>query len=80
MDKDYIKFILAYDFGEIFERMKLSCDEAYELADEIADRYHEWLKENDDMEYHEYELLQYYCSNISFYAIWQEMRENNHDN
>ena len=76
MYKDYIKFILAYDYGKVFERMELACDEAFDLADEIAGRFLLWKEENDDMNYSDYELLQQYCNHISFYEVWQEMWRN----
>ena len=75
MDKEYIKFILAYDFGWVFETMELACDEAFELAEEIASRY---LKHRENIylsEYNmpEYELLMEYCDSISFREIWEDM-------
>lgn len=73
MEKDYIKFILAYDFGDIFESMELACDEAFDLAGEIASRYLEWLKENDDMAYPEYELLHEFCDSISFEEVLKDI-------
>ena len=77
MDKNYIKFILAYDYGKVFESMELACDEAFELAEEIANRYFEWLKENNDMEYSEYELLTEYCNSISFCEVFKTMNKPN---
>ena len=75
MLKDYIKFILAYDFGDVFESMELACDEAFDLAEELANRYLEWLKDNDDMNYPEYELLHEFCLNTSFDEVWNSMNE-----
>ena len=73
MSKDYIKFILAYDYGSVFEAMELACDEAFELAEEITNRYRKWLKKNDDPAYPEYEILQRFLNDISFYDVWQEV-------
>ena len=76
MTKEYIKFVIAYDWGYVFESMELACDEAFNLAEEIANRYFEWLKENDDMAYPEYELLYEFCDSISFEEVWKQMHNN----
>ena len=75
MEKDYIKFILAYDFGDVFEGMELACDEAFDLAEEIANRYLKYRENIYVNEYNisEYELLQEFCMNISFTSIWNSM-------
>ena len=72
MDKNYIKFVIAYDFGNTFESMDLACDEAYELAEEIASTYIQYTEENEIEQY--YDTLNEYCNNISFDEIWEEMR------
>lgn len=71
MNKDYIKFIIAYDYGKIFEDMDLACDEAFELAEEIVKRYTKYTEENGIEQY--YETLCEYCNNISFSNIWKEI-------
>lgn len=68
-DRNYVKFILAYDYANVFESMELACDEAYELADKIASGFLEWLKDVEEdiyIKYSDYELLQIYCEEISF--------------
>ena len=72
MDRSYIKFIIAYDFGYIFDEMELACDEAFDLAEEIACRYSKYVTENEEEEY--YQSLYDYCENISFNEIWDEMK------
>lgn len=76
MHKEYIKFILAYDYGWIFGNMDLACDEAYELAEEIANRFLKLMASTYANKYSmsDYELLQEYCDSISFDEIWNEMR------
>lgn len=71
MDKNYIKFIIAYDYCAELESMDLACDEAYDLAEEIANRYIQYTEENNIDIY--YDSLNEYCNNISFYKIWGEM-------
>lgn len=71
MDRNYIKFIIAYDYCRELESMELACDEAYELAEEIANRYIKYTEENEIDIY--YDSLQEYCEEISFYDIWKEM-------
>lgn len=71
MDKSYIKFIIAYDYGRIFEAIDLACDEAFELAEEIANRYIKHTEENGIDQY--YETLCEYCNEISFEDIWEEI-------
>lgn len=44
MDKSYIKFIIAYDYADKLEELELACDEAYELAEKIADEYDEYTR------------------------------------
>lgn len=71
MDKNYIKFIIAYDYGRIFEGMELACDEAFELAEEIANRYIKYTEE-EEIDQH-YETLCEFCNDISFSNIWEEI-------
>ena len=73
MDKNYIKFIIAYDFGWIFENMDLACDEAYELAEEIVKRYIKYTEENGIEQY--YDTLYEYCEKIPFSEVWRELRQ-----
>lgn len=71
MDKNYIKFIIAYDFCKELERMELACDEAFELAEEIANRYIKYAEDNGIEQY--YETLYEYCDGISFDEVWKQM-------
>lgn len=71
MDKNYIKFIIAYDFCKELERMELACDEAFDLAEEIANRYIKYAEDN-GIEQH-YETLYEYCDGISFDEVWKQM-------
>ena len=73
MDKSYIKFIIASDFGWIFEDMNLACDEAFELAEEIACRYSKYVTKNNKEEH--YQSLHDYCETFSFRQVWKEMKE-----
>ena len=72
MDKNYIKFMIAYDYCRTLEDMDLACDEAYELAEEIANRYIQHTEENDIERY--YDTYIEYCDNISFRDVWKELR------
>ena len=76
MDRDYIKFILAYDYAKEFEALDLACDEAFDLADKIAYMFLKhregiYLSEYPNMS--DYELLQEYCEDISFSETWKDM-------
>lgn len=71
MDNNYIKFIIAYDYCRELESMDLACDEAFDLAEEIANRYIKYTEEEKIDQY--YESLIEYCNEISFYKIWGEM-------
>lgn len=71
MNKDYIKFIIAYDYCKDLESMELACDEAFDLAEEIANRYIKYTEENNIDQY--YETLIEYCDSISFDEIWEEI-------
>lgn len=77
MTKEYIKFILAYDYGYVFESMELACDEAFDLAEEIANKFLMYRESIYLSEYNmsEYELLQEYCERISFEGIWEQMHK-----
>lgn len=74
MDKNYIKFIIAYDFCKRLEEMELACDEAFDLADEIANRYIKYTEENEIEQY--YETLYEYCEDLSFDEVWKQIVEN----
>ena len=71
MNKNYIKFIIAYDFCGELERMELACDEAFELASELANRYIAYTEENGIEQY--YETLHEYLEETSFDEVWKEM-------
>lgn len=71
MDKNYIKFVIAYDFGSIFDRMELACDEAYDLAEEITNMFIQYTEENGLGKY--YDILNEYCNGISFEEVWNQM-------
>lgn len=73
MDKNYIKFIISYDFGYIFSKMQLACDEAFELAEEITERYVNATAEENGEEC--YETLHSFCNDISFHEIWEQMQQ-----
>lgn len=75
MDKDYARFCIIYDNANEFEAMELACDEAYELAGEVADMFFKWLEEddNDDMEFSEYDLLHKFLTDVSFTGVWLAM-------
>lgn len=73
MDRNYMKFIIAYDFGRILDKMSLACDEAFELAEEIVERYTEALAEDGEEEC--YETLHGFCNDISFNEIWEQMKQ-----
>ena len=72
MSDSYLAFILAYDYGYIFERMELACDEAYELAMEIVERFKEYCIETGCDCY--YDTFSLYASGLSFEAIWKNMK------
>jgi hypothetical protein len=67
--------VLAYDYYYAFEAMDLACDEAFDLAEEIANRFLKWLEENDDMVYSDYEILRKYCGETSFEEVWEQMHK-----
>lgn len=71
MDKDYIKFIIAYDFCARLEEMELACDEAFDLAEEIANRYFKYTEENGIDQY--YDSLYEFCEDTSFDEVWEQM-------
>lgn len=73
MDKNYIIFIIGYDWYKELEKLELACDEAYELAEEIALRYKDFCLRNEWDEY--YETLYTYCDEvISFRAVWDDVK------
>ena len=72
MDRNYIKFIIAYDYCRALEAMDLACDEAFELAEEITNGYIKYTEENGIDQY--YETLIEYCNDINFNEVWKKMR------
>ena len=72
MPDSYLKFILAYDYGYIFEKMELACDEAYDLATEIVKRFKQHCETTDCGCY--YDTLCLYVAGLSFEKIWKEMK------
>ena len=79
MDKAYLQFILAYDFGEqVSDELGLACDEFFELAGEIADRYKQSRKEAGKDEY--YESFQYFVGKIAFADVWKDLVEQKRGN
>ena len=41
MNKEYLIFVVGYDFSDIFEKYEMTNDEAYEVAKLLVDRYYE---------------------------------------
>lgn len=78
MDRNYMKFIIAYDFGRVFDKMSLACDEAFELAEEIIERYIAMITEYGKEEC--YETLHDFCSGISFEEIREQMQQRKRQN
>lgn len=72
MEKEYIKFVICYDFGIFLNSLDLACDEAYTLADKIADKYIEFAKEQNLCMC--YDELYSFCEGISFSDIWKEIK------
>lgn len=73
MDREHIRFAIIYDYWDEFEKLDLACDEAFELADAVAYDFIKWQKENDDLKYSDYELLQQFCEDVSFSETWKDM-------
>ena len=73
MDRNYLAFIIAYDYTEDLENLDLACDEGFEFALYIADSFKEFCARNCFEEY--YETFQMYCNEvISFEAMLNNMR------
>ena len=73
MEQNYIVFIIGYDWYKELEKLELACDEAYELAEEIAKRYKTYCSINEVDEC--YETLYAYCDEvISFKTILDDMK------
>lgn len=72
MSENYLAFILAYDYGYIFDRMELACDEAYSLALEIIRRFKRHCEQTKCGCY--YDTLCLYVASISFEKIWETMK------
>ncbi|MBQ8248117.1 MAG: hypothetical protein IJZ42_13395 [Lachnospiraceae bacterium] len=74
MDKEYLKFILAFDYGDKLSRkLDLTLDEFYEVAGRVADRYKEDCTKTGKSEY--YESFCTFVENTSFVDVWQKMAE-----
>lgn len=73
--KDYIKFVIAYDKGYLFSGMGLACDEAFELAGELTERYISYLTEMDIDDC--YESLSDFLENTDFNNVWVNFKEDN---
>ena len=73
MDRNYIAFIIAYDYTEELELLDLACDEGFELALYMADKFKNFCYCNGWEE--TYELLQTYCNDVvEFEAMLHNMR------
>ena len=62
MDRNYIAFIIAYDYTESLETLNLACDEGFEFALYLADRFKDFCCLNGWEE--TYESLQAYCNDV----------------
>lgn len=73
MDRNYIAFIIAYDYTEDLENLDLACDEGFEFALYLADSFKEFCVRNGWEE--SYDSLQVYCDEvINFKAMLYNMR------
>lgn len=72
MDKNYVKFIIAYDYEGVFSDMKLTCDEAFELAGVL---YSMWVEQIESEDEDCYEGLIAFLERTSFNDTWDEYRE-----
>lgn len=71
MDKSYMKFIIAYDFGYRFDAMELACDEAFDLAEAIVNNY---IRDTLVEDIH-YQSLHDYCEDLNFDLLWDVVRD-----
>ena len=69
MDRNYMKFIIAYDFGDVLDNMLLACDEAYELAEYIIDMFED--KTTEEERYYEY--LYEFVSELDLPYVWNSI-------
>lgn len=68
MNRNYIAFIVGYDWHERLERLGLACDESFALGLEIADRFYVYCKENGLEEM--YEVLYRFVEGLDFEDVW----------
>lgn len=74
MDNNYLKFILAYDYGDKVSReLGLACDEFYELAETVVDKYKERCSNSGEPEH--YESFQSFVDELSFAEVWQQIMD-----
>jgi hypothetical protein len=73
MDRNYIAFIIAYDYCAELENLDLACDEGFEFALYLADSFKDFCVRNGWEE--SYDSLRAYCDEaISFKAMLYNMR------
>ena len=73
MDRNYIAFIIAYDYCAKLESLDLACDEGFEFALYLADSFKEFCVRNGWEEC--YDSLQMYCdAMVAFEAMLNNMR------
>ena len=71
MDRNYMMFIIAYDFGyafdneEIYKGEPFACDEAFEIAEKIVNKYIEETPVKDICYQHFYD----YVENLMYSAL-----------
>lgn len=70
MDRNYMKFIIAYDFGDVLDNMLLACDEAYELAEHIVDMYENEVVEEEQ----HYDSLYWFVKELDFQHEWDSIK------
>lgn len=72
MDKNYIIFIIGYDWCRSLESMSLACDDGFELANALADKYLIRCRvENIEPEYQD--LYDYINEEIDFKELCEEL-------
>lgn len=73
MDRNYIAFVVAYDYTEELENIDLACDEGFEFALYLADSFKDFCERNGWEE--TYDSLRVYCDEaINFKAMLNNMR------
>ena len=70
MDRNYMKFIIAYDFGDVLDNMLLACDEAYELVEHIVDMYENEVVEEEQ----HYDSLYWFVKELDFQHEWDSIK------